>query len=50
MLEKDPRKRVSSVSAMCHPVFSSEMSRSPLITRKLFNSEQLIRVSHMTAK
>ena len=47
MLEFDPKKRLSSISALCHPVFNSQMSKSPLVVKKIFNSEQLIRVTSL---
>ena len=50
LLEFDPKKRSSSIGALCHPVFSTKMSRSPLITKKFVNSEQLIKITHLVEK
>ena len=47
MLEKEPKNRISARDALSHPAFETVMSKSPLITRQLFNSDALLRHSKM---
>lgn len=48
MLKKYPGERLSSREALNHPAFDSVLSKSPLIVRKMFDPNELIKFKEMT--
>ncbi len=48
MLNKNPSERLSSKEALNHPAFESVLSKSPLIVRKMFDPNELIKFKEMT--
>lgn len=48
MLKIDPKDRISSKDALNHPAFDIVLSKSPLIVRKLFNPDELLKFKRMT--
>lgn len=48
MLKKHPADRLTSKEALNHPAFDSVLSKSPLIVRKMFDPNELIKFKEMT--
>ena len=48
MLEKNPDKRISSLEALNHPVFTSVLSSSPLVIRNSFDNKDLVNFNKVT--
>lgn len=48
MLKINPKDRISSKNALNHPAFDIILSKSPLIVRKLFNPDELLKFKRMT--
>lgn len=48
MLDKEPEKRLSSFDAMKHPAFDMVLSKSPLIIRKTFDANDLLKHQNIT--
>ena len=50
MLEKDPSHRISSSEALKHPAFEAVLSKSPLIIRKTFDANDILKHQNITKK
>lgn len=48
MLQKHPKNRPTSESALRHPAFSSVMSKSPLVVKNLFDPNEIIEYTLLT--